>query len=292
MLIPGRQPVPGYTLRGLLGAGAFGEVWEAKGPGGSLVAMKFLDCRMLPSSAVAAEMRVLRHLGDLRHPNIVEYKGVFSSSHYIILCMERADGNLDALRQAYREETGHGIPPDHLLDLLQQAARGLDFLAGVRLPGFNVTARGVQHCDVKPGNLLLVGETVKLADFGLCAGAGWTTHRKGWRGTPPYAAPELYHGQPILGTDQYALAVTYLDLIAGERPLWQGDPGGPPRPTPVDMTKISEREFPVISRALHPQPSARWPSCQQFIAALREAALPPRSTASRECKVVEPVGNA
>src|SRR5581483_8210384 len=105
----------------------------------------------------------------LDHPNLIRLIDVCASAKNLVLCMERADGNLDELRQAYREETGGNIPPEHLLELMDQAAAGLDYLADLRLPGFNLTARGMQHCDVKPTNLLLMGDVLKIADFGLCA---------------------------------------------------------------------------------------------------------------------------
>src|SRR5262249_19697451 len=112
----------------------------------------------------------------------------------------------------------------------------------------------------------------KVADFGLCAGTGWQTHRKGWRGTPPFAAPELFNGSSSVGTDQYALAVTFCAVVMGERPFVPGalSPSPPPG-MPIDLTKLRTLEYPIISRALHPYPSSRWPSCVTFIQELRKA---------------------
>jgi serine/threonine protein kinase len=277
MLQIGAQPMPGFTLVAPLGTGGFAQVWDARDPSGRSVALKFMDCRSKPASVIAGEIRVLRGLGKLRHPHIIELLGVYASSHYIILSMERADGNLEDLRQAYQEEAKRNIPPDHVLELLDQVAIGLDFLAGVKLQGINQSSRGLQHCDIKPSNLLLLGDTVKIADFGLAAGAGWQTHRWGCRGTAPYAAPEVYRGQSTLGTDQFALAVTYLKMCAGDRAFFPVHAGSPRADMPVDLTKLRESEVPVIARALHPEPLARWPSCRAFMAALRKAvALPSR----------------
>jgi serine/threonine protein kinase len=269
----GGRPLPGLTLRRRIGCGAFGEVWAAADEAGQAVALKFLDCRRLPSAIVSSEIRVLRHLRHLRHPNIIEFYNAHATDRFIILSMELADGNLEDLRQAYQDETGRNFPADHLLEILAQAAVGLDFLSGLSLPSINPSSVGLQHCDVKPSNLLLLGNTVKIADFGLCAGTGWKTHRKGCRGTPPYAAPELYQGRSTPGSDQYALAVTYLKLCTGERAFWKGGMAASPNNLPVDLTKVRGPEVPVLARALHPQSSSRWPSCQHFIAALREAVL-------------------
>jgi serine/threonine protein kinase len=271
MLERGQQPMPGFTLVRPRGVGSFAEVWDARDPSGRLVALKCMDCRSKPATVIASEIRVLRGLRELRHPNIIELFGVHASSHYIILSMERGDGNLEDLRQAYQEETNQNIPTEHALELLEQVAVGLDFLAGVKLPGVNQSSRGLQHCDVKPSNLLLVGETVKIADFGLAAGTSWHTHRQGWRGTPPYTAPEVYRGAATLGTDQFALAVTYLRLCTGDRTFWPFDAVKTPPTMPVDLTKVREKEVPVLARALHPEPLARWPSCLAFIEALRKA---------------------
>lgn len=277
MLFPGSQPIPEHRLTRLLGKGAFGEVWEAVTADNSLVALKFLDCRSKPLSLVTSEIRVLRGLSELHHPNIIQLHAVHAASQYLVLSMERADGNLIDLREAYREETGKNVPIDHALELLEQAATALDFLTEVKLPSFNQTSRGLQHCDIKPANLLLLGDQLKIGDFGLCAGATWQTHKGGWRGTPPYAAPELFRGQPAPGTDQFALAVTYCELCIGERPMVKAaaDPDSSPM-MPIDLTRIREREVPVLARALNPHPSARFPSCLAFIDALRKAVLTPR----------------
>jgi serine/threonine protein kinase len=227
---------------------------------------------------IASEVRILRSLAQLNHSHIVRYHGVHACGKYLILVMERADCNLHDLHQAYRENAGSGgnVPPEHALDLLEQAAVALDFLATLQLRDFNCV-RGLQHCDVKPSNLLMFGDTLKVADFGLCAGTGWHTHTGGWKGTLPYAAPELFNGAAAPGTDQFALAVTFCELVVGNRAFY---PGSTPTGLPVDLTQLRAHEFPIISRALHPYPSSRWPTCQVFIQALRKVALGPRPSKS------------
>lgn len=270
MLEVGSQLIPGHRLTQRLGAGAFGEVWEARDGEGKLVALKFIHCRTASRALISSEVRVLRGLSALHHPHVLPLLGVHATAEHTVLSMERADGNLDDLRQVYLEETGKNIPADHLLDLLEQAAEALDFLAEVKLPDVNPSASGLQHGDIKPSNLLLVGDRVKIADFGLCASRNWQTHRHGWRGTPPYAAPELYHGRAAVGTDQFALCITFLQLCAGDRPFWNNRAAdAPPSGLPIDLTKVRERELPIITRALHPHPGSRWPSCRAFILALR-----------------------
>ena len=287
MFEAGSEPIPGHRLTQKLGAGAFGEVWEADGPEGKPVALKFMSCRS--ASLVSSEIRVFRGLSELNHPRFIRMYGIHATAHHIVLSMERADGNLDDLRQAYLEETGRNIPTDHLLDLLEQVAEGLDFLAELKLESVNPSSRGLQHCDIKPSNLLVLGDGAKIADFGLCAGTNWQTHRNGWRGTLPYAAPELFKGQATVGTDQFALCITFLRLCAGDRPFWNNQPAdAPPSGLPVDLTKLRERELPIIARALHPHADSRWPSCQAFIHALREVTQSYRQPLSLRSRRVRP----
>jgi serine/threonine protein kinase len=278
VLPTGIDNVPGYRLLEPLGTGAFGVVWAAEDRQGRTLALKFIDCRSRPRDLIAAEVRVLRTLSELRHPHIIRLLDVHGCERHLVLVMEKADCNLEDLRQARQRDTGTNISAEQGLDLLAQAADALDFLAEARMP--SLSARGLQHCDVKPSNLLLLGGELKVADFGLCAGTSCQTHNgKGWRGTWPYAAPELYHGKPAPGTDQYALAITFCKMVLGERVFWPGArPSDLPASPPINLTRVREREVPVLARALHSQPSLRYPSCRAFIDALRKAAGTARPT--------------
>src|SRR5262249_23010195 len=130
-----------------------------------------------------------------------------------------ADGSLADLHFIYREDYKSHLPPQVLMNLMVQSAAGLDFLANQKLSTSGFAKMGLQHCDVKPSNLLLLGEQVKVADFGLSGPLTWNDGRKVALGTPPYAAPELYEGRPNERTDQYGLAVTYCELRTGLYPF-------------------------------------------------------------------------
>lgn len=278
MLAKGAKPLPGTTLTQVLGRGAFGEVWEARKADGSLLALKFMDCHSLSPSAVAGEVRALLGLRKFEHPNLIRVDAVNAIAGYVVLSMERADGNLNDLQDIYREATDRNISPDHLLDLMEQAASALDYLAS---NSSDHLGRGavLQHCDVKPGNLLVVGDVLKVADFGLCTSTFASGRGKGFLGTPPYAAPEQYEGRATARSDQYALAVTWCQLVAGERVFNPLALEGPPRPViPIDLRKLREAEYPIVARALAPLWTNRWPSCGDFVAALRQAAEGPRPT--------------
>src|SRR5258708_23989845 len=76
-LQPGSGPGPGcpdYKLIRKLGAGAFGEVWHAHGPGGLDVALKFIR---LEAPLLALELRSLEVMKSIRHPNLVSLFGAW-----------------------------------------------------------------------------------------------------------------------------------------------------------------------------------------------------------------------
>jgi serine/threonine protein kinase len=277
----GLEPIPGHRLTCRLGGGSFGDVWEAQLRDGSLVALKFLDCRNLPGTLVANEIRVLLKLRELRHPKIIQLLDVCAAQQYIALKMEKADGNLRELQEVYLQETGHGIPIDYLLELLDQAALGLDFLAEQARPGLAAAGHGMQHCDVKPSNLLILDDSLKIADFGLCMSSLSATHGKRFMGTKPYAAPELYDGRVTTHTDQFALAVTYCELVTAGRVVLPQARTTKTWIPPVDLKKMRGAETPVLARAMDPNWTGRFPNCKSFVAALREALQKPRPQARK-----------
>jgi serine/threonine protein kinase len=244
-------------------------VWEGVAEDGSTVALKFIPCVKRPSSVVVNEIRLLRSLRDLHHPHLIELRNVLAGPDCIILCMEKADGSLADVHRIYCEDARTHLPGDYLVELLGQAAEALDFLADQRIQGMGFGTTGLQHCDVKPSNLLLLDDAVKLADFGLCVPRVGNNSRGTFRGTAAYAPPELFAGRNTRHTDQFSLAVTYCELRCGRQPF----PSKRSLRTSPDLSALPEAERPAVARALDANWLRRWPSCRAFVEALREAVL-------------------
>jgi serine/threonine protein kinase len=263
----------------LRGVGGFGEVWEAEKKDGTRVALKFLQCTGARGGA-AMELRSLQVVKGLRHRNLIEIERVWCAGPYLIIAMELADGSLIDLIDVYREDGRTGMPPGHLLPLMAQVAKGLDFMNN-RLHQINGERVGVQHCDINPANILLFGETIKLSDFSLTTvmNAPVKAHRRA--GTPAYAAPEVFQGSLTGWTDQYALAVCYCQL-RGSLPFQDTPSTFDPlytRPNP-DLSVLTPDEQPALARALSPVPEQRWPTCKQFIKELHIRTSTPLSPSS------------
>lgn len=266
----GHQPYPGYCLKRFLGSGGFGEVWEAETSDGGRVALKFLPADH--ATRASQETRAAQIVGNLRHPNLVAVDRIWCDQGYLVVSMELADGTLQDLHDAYQAEFGTPIAGEHLWLLLGQAAEAVDFL-NTRQHMVDGRRVAVQHCDIKPTNLLLFGDAVKLSDFSLASLTTVTVKPHRRAGTFAYTAPEVFQGRLSDRTDQYALAVTYCYLRGGRMPF-QNTPkefsAGLVRPAP-DLSMLPQSEQPVVGRALAPVPLDRWRSCVEFIDRLRRA---------------------
>jgi serine/threonine protein kinase len=266
------QPAPGYRLKQLLGRGGFAEVWEATKDDGSTLALKFMPCG--DSLAAAKEIRAIRSISSLEHPNLIRIEQIWTGLGYIVIAMELAEGSLLDLLEAYYAEFNSPIPAEQVCLYLSQVADALDFLNSRQhlLEGRRVS---FQHCDIKPSNLLLFGETVKVSDYGLASPTSSTLkfHRRA--GTLDYAAPEIFQGRLSEWTDQYALGVSYCLLRGGRLPFTDTPPKFEReyvRPAP-DLTMLGERERPILARCLSPIPQNRWPTCGEFISELAKVLI-------------------
>jgi serine/threonine protein kinase len=278
-LEPGAEPAPGYRLEKLLGRGGFGEVWRAHGPGGVAVAMKFIR---LDGKGSTPELRSLEMMKEVRHGNLLSLFGVWEREPFLVLALELADRSLLERLQEAQAQGQPGIPAPELLEYMRDAARALDFLNEPRHTREGKSGLSIQHRDVKPHNLLLVGDTVKLADFGLARLLERQVTGHTGAMTPAYAAPEFFKGQTSSQSDQYSLAVTYCQLRGGRLPF-AGSPEqmmmGHAQEAP-DLGMVPEPERPAVARALSKDPAARWPSCRAFVQALAAAAQVPLPSGS------------
>jgi eukaryotic-like serine/threonine-protein kinase len=168
-----------------------------------------------------------------------------------------------------------GVPDtSDALRWLEEAARGLDF--GHR--------RGIVHRDVKPGNLLLDrDERVRVADFGIATATGQSalTMTGTILGTAGYLAPEQASGlRATPASDRYGLAVVAWELLAGERPFAADSPTAEAAAhVSAAVPSLCERrpDLPcreldeVFRRGLAKDPQARYGSCAELVAELKDA---------------------
>jgi serine/threonine protein kinase len=261
---PVPQCIPGHELMERLGRGSFGEVWKARGPGGVEVALKFIR---LDQDAAGVEQRSIELVKNVRHAHLLGCFAAWRWGGYLVLGQELADGSLQDRARAATAQGSPGIPREELLEAMHEAAKGIDFL----------NSRQIQHRDIKPQNLLLLGGSVKVADFGLAKLLQDANASNSGSMTPAYAAPEFFRGRTSSRSDQYSLAVTYVHLRSGRLPfagscarVMVGHLHQPP-----DLTMLPAEERPVVARTLAKSPEERWPSCRAFVEALAQSVQVP-----------------
>lgn len=147
----------------------------------------------------------------------------------------------------------------------------------------------LQHLDVKPQNLFLVRNRIKVADFGLAKDLEGMTASLSAGITPVYASPETFDGRVSRFSDQYSLAIVYQEMLTGKRPF----NGTNARmllmqhvKLPPDLTPLPPNERAIVERALAKDPNQRWPTCTAFVQELR--ALPQAATVNQELPAVPP----
>ena len=255
------EPIAGYRLIEKLGVGGYGEVWKVTAPGGLVKAIKIVYGDMSGSRA-EQELKALGRIKAVRHPFLLSLERIEIVDSQLCIVTELADGCLSDRFFECRKKGMKGIPRDELLGHLRDAAEALDYMS---------ETHGLQHLDIKPQNLLLVGNRIKVADFGLVkdvVGAGATAPGGV---TPVYASPETFDGRVSRYSDQYSLGVVYQEMLTGVRPfpgttlmqLVAQHVNSPPLLTPLP---VGDRA--AVAKALAKSPEMRFPSCLKMVDAL------------------------
>ncbi|MBS1261487.1 MAG: Serine/threonine-protein kinase PknL [Calditrichaeota bacterium] len=150
-------------------------------------------------------------LARIKHKNIVHIYDYRADDELMLLVSEWIAGG--SVSEFIRR---HGP-----LDEAAALALAIDVLEGLQV----AHAARVIHRDIKPGNLLLAGSTVKITDFGLAhfEGSPAVTQQGAVMGTPAYMAPEVVSGRPATANcDLYSFGVTLYEVLSGENPFQAG----------------------------------------------------------------------
>jgi hypothetical protein len=264
---PGSEPIPGYKLIEPLGSGGYGEVWKCVAPGDLYKAIKFVygNLNSLDAEGVRAEQELLalKRIKEVRHPFVLTNERIEIVEGELVIVMELADKSLYDAYQECQAAGLVGIPRDDLLRYVRDAAEALDHM---------IEKHNLLHLDIKPRNLFLVSDRVKVADFGLVKHLERTSASGMLSGvTPLYAPPETINNKISPYSDQYSLAIVYQELLTGQRPF----NGKNARQLAMqhlheepELRALPEGERPIVARALAKDPTKRWPSCLEFVRAL------------------------
>lgn len=272
--------VPGYTARRFLGQGAYGEVWVARDNNtGREVAIKFFAQRGgLDWSLLTREVEKLRFLFNSRHcVQLLEVGWDARPPYYVMEYF--ANGSLE---EKLREGP---LPVETALEIFREITDAL----------VHAHSKGVLHCDLKPGNVLLDDDSrPRLADFGQARLLDDPTPALG---TLFFMAPEQADAvaAPDARWDVYALGAIFYRMVTGIAPfdaeefharltelrevssrldLYRRHVRAAAKPKAHRSVAGMDRELAdIIDRCLETNPQKRFPNPQAVLGALENRRL-------------------
>jgi uncharacterized protein (TIGR03067 family) len=227
---PDLRDHPRYQILDRLGQGGMGVIYKARHRlMERVVALKVLPPRLLDRpDSVERFRREVKGAARLSHANIVTAHDADQAGSLHFLVMEYVPG----ISLARLVEEQGPLPVPKACAYIRQAALGLA----------HAHECGMVHRDIKPQNLMVVQEQLKILDFGLArfvsevapaevpAGpedadpAGRLTQAGTVMGTPDYIAPEQARAAHTadIRADIYSLGCTLYYLLAGHGPFPKG----------------------------------------------------------------------
>jgi WD40 repeat protein len=281
-----------YRVTAKLGEGGMGFVYRARDCNlDTEVVIKVPRRAMLDDPEFAGRFsREICSLVQLTHPHIVKIQEVGEQDGLPFAVMQfLAGGNLRDRQPRGPDGLPRSQSPGQLSTWLLPIAETLDF----------IHRKGYIHRDVKPDNILFDGDGhAFISDFGVAkalsdnrpeakrtvvTGSGMVL------GTPQYMAPELILGQTFDGrVDQYALAVTVFEMLAGRLPF----DGATPTAIFVQQTSntppllrtfcpaVSDALAAAVRKGMAKEPGQRYSDCAAFARAVLEGASASAAVAS------------
>lgn len=255
-----------YEVRGALAHGGMGWIYLAVDHNVSdrwVVLKGLLHTDQAAAQEVAVAEREI--LAELSHPSIVRIYNFIhddwatSPAHGGYIVMEYVGG--PSLRDVRRSAAGRVLPVEKAIAYVLETLTALSYLHSV----------GLVYNDLKPENIMLTEDHVKLIDMGAVSGVGDYGHIYG---TPGFQAPEIPDTGPTIASDLYTVGRTLASLIV-RLPVTEGRYADG-IPTPVEEPVFSRYDslYRFLLRSTNHDPAMRFRTANgmagQLMGVLRE----------------------
>lgn len=223
------QTLGKYQIVAPLGSGGFGTVYLAQDTWiDKKVAIKVPHRQGLDFGELLREPRLL---ASVSHPNIVG-----------IITAEKQDNVFFIVMEYVPNETLENIIA---IKGSLELNRSLDFSCQICNALDHAHSQNVIHRDLRPGNMLVTeNDMLKVADFGTSRFIEIAAHGTTVIGSPPYMAPEQFHGKAVFASDIYSLGITMYQMLTGLLPY--------DTPAPADLDKLMSGELVTPPRLKNP----------------------------------------
>ena len=224
------QIVGKYKVLSTIGSGGFGTVYLAEDTWiDKKVALKVPHKQSVDFGELLREPRLL---ASLNHPNIVTILTAEKQEHVFFIVMEFVPG--ETLETVISREGALGV------------ARALDYGCQISNAVDHAHRQGVLHRDLRPSNMIVAESgMLKVADFGTSRFLEIAAHGTTVIGSPPYMAPEQFHGKAVFASDIYSLGVTMYQMLTGVLPY--------DAPSPDDMDRLMSGDLVTDPRLKNPR---------------------------------------
>jgi serine/threonine-protein kinase len=224
------QIIGKYKILSTIGSGGFGTVYLAEDTWiDKKVALKVPHKQGVDFGELLREPRLL---ASLNHPNIVTILTAEKQENVFFIVMEFVPG--ETLESIVERDGALDLPL--ALDYTCQICNAVD----------HAHRHGVLHRDLRPSNVLVADRgLVKVADFGTSRFLEIAAHGTTVIGSPPYMAPEQFHGKAVFASDIYSLGITMFQMMTGVMPY--------DTPSPSDLERLMRGELLIAPRSKNPK---------------------------------------
>ncbi|HET9994443.1 MAG TPA: protein kinase [Candidatus Acidoferrum sp.] len=267
-----------YRILSKIGEGGMGVVYKAKDERlDRVVALKVIREFDGDASRRRRFWQEARTAAQVAHPNACRIYDISEEGNQLVLVMEFIEG------ESLTRRIARGA-----LSAQESAQIALALLSA--LEAFHKL--GIVHRDLKPDNIVLSSGGTKLLDFGIAkhiameisgetvATLAEATMPGMFLGTPRYASPEQFRGQPVdARSDLFSVGAILLEMLTGH-PAFPGETfgeiahavlhGSPPALSGSPAIAAMGR---MVHRALSREPQERYPSAETMAEELRAALL-------------------
>ncbi len=256
--IPAPQLQPGdivaqqYEILGVIAHGGMGWIYLANDHfvSGRIVVLKGMQSQKSAEETAAAEAE-REFLADITHPGIVKIFNFIDDERVPggFIVMEYVGG--PSLRHRRNSQPNHVVAIDIAIAYILEILPALEYLH----------ARGVVYNDLKPDNIIISEDQVKIIDLGAVSGIGAYGYIYGTKG---FQAPEVATKGPSIASDIYSigrtLAALTLNLPSEDGIYLPGLPGPSEEPTLRRYLSF----YRLLQRATHEDPEQRFSSFEEL----------------------------